>query len=238
MERDIIGELNNFYNSLQNQYQIQMQKQKMSLEQIQELANCIKVLGNAMSFAENYSMMNGNKLKAEFNNYDYYYASKNTEKNLYFKKFAAAINNFDGVYEYYLSKYGEEPLPKSLKKTDIVKRLQNYSKYAKTDQERAIYQDFIHVLDRKSINNVNYMVNSFKGTGDMNPEKIKDTFLEAKGFVDEQDDEEMAEAENNKDYEPDIKMNREKPSITKDSKNKKSKKVEKTGVHSHIKRKK
>ena len=82
------------------------------------------------------------------------------------------------------------------------------------------------------------MVNSFKGTGDMNPEKIKDTFLEAKGFVDEQDDEEMAEAENNKDYEPDIKMNREKPSITKDSKNKKSKKVEKSGVHSHIKRKK
>ena len=71
MERDIIGELNNYYNSLQNQYQIQTHKKKMSMEQIQDLSNCIKILGNAMSYAENYSMMNGNKLKAEFKNYDY-----------------------------------------------------------------------------------------------------------------------------------------------------------------------
>ena len=89
------------------------------MEQIQELANCIKILGNAMSYAENYSMMNGNKLNAEFKNYDYYYASQNTEKNLYFKKFAAAINNLDGVYEYYLTKYNEKSLPRSLKKSDI-----------------------------------------------------------------------------------------------------------------------
>ena len=185
MERDIIGELNNYYNSLQGQYQMQTYKKKMSMEQIQELSNCIKVLGNAMSFAENYSSMNGNKLNAEFKNYDYYYASQNTEKNLYFKKFAAAINNLDGVYDYYLSKYGEEPLPKSLKKSDIIKRLYNYAQYAKTPQEKSIYQDFINVLDRKEINNVHHMVNNFKGTGTMKPEKIMDTFLEAKGFVDE-----------------------------------------------------
>ena len=98
MERDIIGELNAYYNSLENQYQMQKQQKKMSLEQIQELANCIKVLGNALCFAENYSIMNGNKSQSEFTNYDYYYASKNTEKSLYFQKFAASINNFDNVY--------------------------------------------------------------------------------------------------------------------------------------------
>ena len=238
MERDIIGELNNFYNSLQNQFQTQTHKKKMSMEQIQELANCIKILGNAMSYAENYSMMNGNKLNAEFKNYDYYYASQNTEKNLYFKKFAAAINNLDGVYEYYLAKYDEEPLPRSLKKSDIIKRLQNYANYAQSAQEKSIYQDFINVLNRKSINNVHHMVNSLKGTGTMNPEKIKDTFLEAKGYVDEQQDEEMEQAEDDNDYVPDIKMNAKTPCITKDSKNKKSKKDEKSGGKTHIKRKK
>lgn len=237
MERDIIGELNNYYNSLQNQFQMQTHKKKMSMEQIQELSNCIKILGNAMSYAENYSMMNGNKLNAEFKNYDYYYASQNTEKSLYFKKFAAAINNLDGVYDYYLSKYGEEPLPKSLKKSDIIKRLYNYAKYAQTAQEKSIYQDFINVLDRKEIDNVHHMVNSLKGTGTMNPEKIRDTFLEAKGFVDEQQDEEMQKAMDDNDYEPDIKMNEPAPCITKDSKHKKSKTEIKSGK-GQIKRKK
>ena len=238
MEKDIIGELDKYYKSLEGQYQMQAYQQKMSLEQIQELANCIKILGNALSFAENYSIMNGNKSKAEFNNYDYYYASKNTEKNLYFKKLAAAINNFDGVYEYYISKYKTEPLPKSLKKSDIVNRLKTYSNFAKTDSERAIYQDFINVLDRKSINNVQNMVNNFKGDGTMNPEKIRDTFMDAKGAVDEQDDEEMKEASNNPNYVPDIQLNKDTPSITKDSKNKKNKKNEKKGGNSHIKSKK
>ena len=224
MERDIIGELDNYYKSLENQSQMQILLKKMSLEQIQELANCIKVLGNALSFAENYSMMNGNSSKSEFTNYDYYYASKNTEKSLYFKKLEAAIKNLDGVYDYYISKYNSEPLPKSLKKSDIIQRLEKYSKYVKTNNEKEIYQDFINLLDRKPINNVNKAVKKFKGDGTMNPEKIKDTFLEAKGYVDEQDDEVMQEVNNNEDYYPDIKLNSEKPAITKDKKSKKNKK--------------
>ena len=196
MERDIIGELNAYYNSLENQYQMQKQQKKMSLEQIQELANCIKVLGNALCFAENYSIMNGNKSQSEFTNYDYYYASKNTEKSL--------------SLFWYISKYNSEPLPKSLTKSDIILRLKKYSHYAKSENEKAIYQDFINALDRKSINNVNKVVKNFKGPGTMNPEKIKDTFIEAKGYVDEENDEVMKEAENNPDYEPDIKLNRKK----------------------------
>ena len=224
MEKDIIGELNNYYQNLESQCQMQMLKQKMSLEQVQDLANCIKILGNALSFAENYSIMNGNKLKSEFTNYDYYYASKNTEKSLYFKKLAAAINNFDGVYDYYISKYNSEPLPKSLEKSDIIMRLKNYAGYAQSKKEKEIYQDFINVLDRKSINNVTKFVKSFKGDGTMKPEKIKDTFLDAKGHVDEQDDEEMKEAPNNPDYIPDIKLNIDTPSITKHNRNKKENK--------------
>ena len=220
MERNIVGELDSYYNNLENQYQMQMYKQKMSLAQVQDLANCIKVLGNALSFAENYSMMNGNKSKSEFTNYDYYNASKRTEKSLYFKKLAAAIKNFDGVYDYYISKYNSEPIPKSLEKSDIIMRLENYSKYV-NHNERAIYQDFINALNRNPINNVNKYTKSFKGDGTMNPEKIKKTFLDAKGYVDEQNEEEMEEAENDPDYMPDIKMNRNKPAIPKYKKSKK-----------------
>lgn len=226
MEKDIIGELDNYYKSLENQYQMQMYKQKMSLEQIQELANCIKVLGNALSFAENYSKMSGNKSKSEFTNYDYYYASKNTEKSLYFKKFASTINNFDGVYDYYISKYNSEPLPKSLTKYDIIKRLENYSKYV-DPHEKEIYKDFINVLERKPINKVTKYVKSFRGDGTMEPEKIKKTFIDAKRNVDEQNEEEMEEAENDPDYIPDIKMNKEKPSITRDKKYKRRDKTKK-----------
>lgn len=230
MERNIVGELDNYYKNLENQYQMQMYKQKMSLEQVQDLANCIKVLGNALSLAENYSMMNGNKSKSEFTNYDYYHASKNTEKSLYFKKLAAAINNFDGVYDYYISKYNSEPIPKSLEKSDIIKRLDNYSKYV-NHNEKAIYKDFINALNRNPINNVNKFVKSFKGDGTMNPEKIKNTFLDAKGHVDEQNEEEMEEAENNPDYIPDIKMNRNKPAIIKDKKPKRGNKSKKDSYY-------
>ena len=66
------------------------------------------------------------------------------------------------------------------------------------------------------------IVKNFKGPGTMNPEKIKDTFIEAKGYVDEENDEVMKEAENNPDYEPDIKLNRKKPAIQKDNKHKKT----------------
>ena len=226
MEKDIIGELDYYYKSLGSQSQMQMYKQKMSLEQVQDLANCIKVLGNALSFAENYSMMSGNKSKSEFTNYDYYYASKNTEKSLYFKKLAAAINNFDGVYDYYISKYNSEPLPKSLQKYDIIKRLENYCKYVNPN-EKAIYKDFINSLNRKPINKVTNYVKSFTGDGTMNPEKIKNVFMDAKGYVDEQNEEEMEEAENDPDYTPDIKINRDKPSIPKDKRHKRRDKTKK-----------
>lgn len=220
MEKNILGELDNYYKYLGNQYQMLMYKQRMSLEQVQDLSNCIKVLGNALSFAENYSMMNGNKSNPEFTNYDYYHASKNTEKSLYFKKLAAAINNFDGVYNYYISKYNSEPIPKSLEKSDIIKRLENYSKYV-NDNEKKIYLDFINALNRNPINNVNKYVQSFKGDGTMEPEKIKNTFLDAKGHVDEQNEEEMEEAEKDPDSIPDIKLNRNNPAITKNKPQKK-----------------
>ena len=211
MQRNIVGELNNYYSDLQ--VQCQMFKQKMSMEQIQDLANCINVLGNALSFAEKYSTMNGNTQKSEFTNYDYFHASKNTEKSLYFKKFAAAINNYDGIYDYYISRYGEEPLPKSMSKKDIIDRLETYKKFMKDDYDKKLYDDFIRLLDRNSINHVRNVVDNFKGSGTMDPNKIKNTFLNAKGHVDQQNQQVMEKAKKDPDYQPDIVMNADTPSI-------------------------
>lgn len=216
-QKDIIGELNNYYSDLQSQCQMQIYQQKMSLEQTQDLANCIKVLGNALSFAENYSTMHGNTSKSEFTNYDYYYASKNTEKSLYYKKFAAAINNFDGVYDYYISRYGQEPLPKSLSKDDIIMRLKSYKAFMKEESDKLLYDEFINLLSGKSINYVHNVVNNFKGDGTMDPHKIKDTFLNAKGHVDQQNKQVMEEYERDPNYRPDMILNANKPSITQDN---------------------
>lgn len=218
-QRDMIDELNNCLYNLERhpQYQMQMFKQKMSLEQVQDLANCIKVLGNTLSFAENYCAMNGNVLKTEFNNYDYFYASKNTEKNLYLKKFAAAIHNFDGIYDYYLSRYHEEPLPKSLSKDDIIARLKNYKSNMKNESDKSLYDDFINVFSRGSINNVHTVINNFKGDGTMNPQKIQNTFLNAKGHVDQQTQQVIEEYKKDDTFQPDMVLNADIPSITQDN---------------------
>lgn len=210
MKRDIVGELNNYYSDLK--VLCQMYKKKMSLEQIQDLANCIKVLGSVLSFAENYSTMNGNHSN-EFNNYDYFHASKNTEKSLYFKKFAAAINNYDGVYDYYFSRYGEEPLPKSMNKKDIIDRLETYKLFMSDDYDKKLYDDFIHLLNRSPINHVHNIVDNLKGSGTMDPQKIKNTFLNAKGHVDQQTQQVIEQTKKDTNFQPDIVMNADTPAI-------------------------
>ena len=187
MKKDIIGELTSFYSSLEYQKsQMQQYQQKLPLEQVQDLGNCIKILRNTLSYAENYSAMYGNNAKFEFTNYDYFNASKNTEKSLNFKKFAAAINNLDSVYEYYLSRYNEEPLPNSLSKNDIIMRLKNYRDFMKDKIDIALYDDLINVFSRNPINNVKDEISKFKGDGTMDPNKIKNAFLKAQGIATQQ----------------------------------------------------
>ena len=217
-QKDIFQEIHNSVSDLEyQQAQMQQFQQKMSLEQVQELANCIKVLGNTLSFAENYSAMNGNTSKSEFTNYDYFYASKNTEKSLYFKKFAAAINNYDNIYDYYVSKYKQEPLPKSLTKMDIVKRINKYKEFVKDPKDLGLYDDFIKVFSRNSINNVHNIVNSFKGDGTMDPHKIQNTFLNAKGHVDQQNQQIQEQYNNDPNFRPDMILGADKPSIVQDN---------------------
>ena len=212
-----MGELNSYYSNLEYQKsQMQQYQQKMSLEQVQDLANCIKVLGNTLSFAENYSAMNGNDAKSEFTNYDYFYASKNTEKSLYFKKFAAAINNLDAVYEYYLNRYQEEPLPRTLSKNDIIMRIKNYRDFMKDKKDAGLYDDLINVFSRNPIKNVKDEISKFKGDGTMDPNKIGRTFLNAKGHVDQQNQEVINNFNKDPNYIPDITLNAEKPAIIDD----------------------
>ena len=182
-----MGELTNYYSSLEYQKsQMQQYQQKLPLEQVQDLGNCIKILRNTLSYAENYSAMYGNNAKFEFTNYDYFNASNNTEKSLNFKKFAAAINNLDSVYEYYLSRYNEEPLPKSLSKNDIIMTLKNYRDFMKDKIDIALYDDLINVFSRNPINNVKDEISKFKGDGTMDPNKIKNAFLKAQGIATQQ----------------------------------------------------
>ena len=224
MERNLPEEINGYYNTINNvQTQIQMQLDRQTLVQFQDLANCIKILGTALSLAENYAIMNGyNTKEKEFTYYDYYNASKNTEKNLYFKKFCAMISNLDGVYDYYISHYQIEPLPKSLKKEDIISRLEAYKKYMNPNEQK-IYNDFINVLNRKPINNVLNAINNFKGSGKMDPNKIIQTFLAAGEQA--RYDNETVKNEYNEDPNsvPDLIMNKNEPRIGKNYKKKYSK---------------
>ena len=188
-QKDIFQEIHNSVSDLEyQQAQMQQFQQKMSLEQVQELANCIKVLGNTLSFAENYSAMNGNTSKSEFTNYDYY-----------------------------VSKYKQEPLPKSLTKMDIIKRINKYKEFVKDPKDLGLYDDFIKVFSRNSINNVHNIVNSFKGDGTMDPHKIQNTFLNAKGHVDQQNQQIQEQYNNDPNFRPDMILGADKPSIVQDN---------------------
>ena len=142
---------NNYYynnNSLSQSQSLPRKHQRYnSVEQTNDLKNIVRILGNAMSYAENYAAMNGyNKPKKEFNYYDYYNASKNTEKNLYFKKFNASIQNVDNVFEYYTKKYNDQPFPPSLPKSQIIRRLNEYKQNVNYNDRRA-YDNFIKVFE-------------------------------------------------------------------------------------------
>jgi len=138
---------NYYYNNSYSQNNSRKHQRYSSVDQNNDLKNIVKILGNAMSYAENYAIMSGyNKPKKEFNYYDYYNASKNTEKNLYFKKFNASIENVDSVFEYYSKRYNELPLPPSLSKSQIIGRLNDYKKNVNIKDRRA-YDNFIKVFN-------------------------------------------------------------------------------------------
>lgn len=142
---------NNYYNNFNNNYSQNPPKKHQrykSVEQKGDLKNIVKILGNAMSYAESYAIMNGyNKPKKEFKYYDYYNASENTEKNLYFKKFNASIENVGNVFEYYAKRYNSPlPFPPSLSKSQIVERLNDYKKNV-NQRDRKAYDNFINVIE-------------------------------------------------------------------------------------------
>lgn len=138
---------NYYYNNPYSQYQPRKQQRYCSVDQNNDLKNIVKILGNAMSYAENYAAMNGyNKRNKEFNYYDYYNASKNTSKDLYFKKFNASIKNVDSVFEYYSKRYNEMPYPPSLSKSQIIGRLNEYKQNVNV-KDRKAYDDFIKVFN-------------------------------------------------------------------------------------------
>ena len=138
---DIIAIVYSYKNDLEN-----MKLESRNMSRLNDLKNIINILGNALSYAENYALMNGyQSQKREFSAYDYFNASKKTEQQLYKEKFIASISNLDNVYGYYVNKYRELPLPPSLPKNRIIDRLNSY-KQAVNANDRKIYNDFIKVF--------------------------------------------------------------------------------------------
>ena len=138
---DIIAIVYSYKNDLNN-----IKPENRNINRINDLKNIINILGNALSYAENYAMMNGYQSQIkEFSNYDYFNASEKTQQQLYKEKFIASISNLDSVYGYYVNKYRELPLPPSLSKNQIIQKLKSY-KQAVNANDRKIYDDFINVF--------------------------------------------------------------------------------------------
>ena len=138
---DIIAIVYSYKNDLKN-----VKPENRNTNRINNLKNIINILGNALSYAENYAMMNGYQSQTkEFSNYDYFNASEKTQQQLYKEKFIASISNLDSVYGYYVNKYRELPLPPSLSKNQIIEKLKSY-KQAVNANDRKIYDNFINVF--------------------------------------------------------------------------------------------
>ena len=138
---DIIAIVYSYKNDLDN-----MKLERRNINRINDLKNIINILGNALSYAENYAMMNGYQpQKKEFCAYDYFNASEKTQQQLYKEKFIAAISNLDNVYGYYVKNYRELPLPPSLSQNQIIDKLNSY-KQAVNANDREIYNNFIKVF--------------------------------------------------------------------------------------------
>ena len=91
---DIIAIVYSYKNDLNN-----VKPENRNTNRINDLKNIINILGNALSYAENYAMMNGYQSQTkEFSNYDYFNASEKTQQQLYKEKFIASISNLDSVY--------------------------------------------------------------------------------------------------------------------------------------------
>lgn len=137
---DIIAVVYSFQSHLNNL------KEDRDKNRINDLKNITNILGNALSFAENYAIMNGYvPQRKEFDNYNYFNAGEKTNPQLYKEKFIASISNLDSVYGYYVNKYRELPLPPSLTKQQIIDRIKSY-RQAVNANDREIYDNFINVF--------------------------------------------------------------------------------------------
>lgn len=130
-------------------YKIELDNMKIeniNINKFNDLKNIINILGNALSYAENYAIMNGyQSQKKNFSAFDYFNASEKTQQKLYKEKFIASISNLNNVYSYYVNNYRELPLPPSLSKKHIIDKLNSY-KQAVNANDREIYNNFIKVL--------------------------------------------------------------------------------------------
>jgi hypothetical protein len=210
-----------------NQIQKKIQLDKQLVVRVQRLKNCHDVLGMVMSHAENYARMKGYKGKMEFNKYDYFYSSKNTEESLYRTKFAAQIFNFENVYKFYVEQYGEFEFAKSCTAKDILTRIDKYIKYI-PKKDRNLYENLKKIINNQKTTIYEDELSKLIGKAKMDINKM-DIFLFASAKVDHENEIEEKKLIENIEHKPDMELDQEEPEWNNHNFDKKAKLKENNG---------
>jgi len=193
---------------------------KQLIIRIQRLKNCHDTLGMIMSYAENYARMKGYKGKMEFNKYDYFHCSQNSDEPLYRTKFIASLYNFENTFQFYVKNYGKFDFAKSLSETEIIKRINEYRKFV-PEEDKKIYNNIIKIISKKKSNVYEEELSKLVEKAKMNIEKM-DIFLVASAKVDHENEIIEKKLMENNSFKPDMVLNQNEPDWTHDNFNPKN----------------
>ena len=139
------------YQNIQYQNQIQIQRQKMLLEQAQKLRNCHEILMKLLFSAENYALgKTKHKIFGEYDRYDN--TSNKTPLQLKYQ-FVEQLDIFNNAYNYYSQLYpGKFILPEGLDQNYLYKTiLQWKSKFNGKPEEEYYYDLLIKLISGEKI---------------------------------------------------------------------------------------
>ena len=138
------------YQNIQYQNQIQIQRQKMLLEQAQKLRNCHEILMKLLFSAENYALgKSKHKIFGEYDRYDN--TSNKTPLQLKYQ-FVEQLDIFNNAYNYYSQLYpGKFILPEGLDQNYLYKTILQWKSKFNGKPEEEYYDLLIKLINGKKI---------------------------------------------------------------------------------------
>ena len=138
------------YQNIQYQNQIQIQRQKMLLEQAQKLRNCHEVLMNLLFSAENYAL--GKSKSKIFGEYDRYDNTSNKTPLQLKYQFVEQLDMFNNAYNYYSHLYpGKFILPDGLDQKYLYEIILQWKSKFNGKPEQEYYDLLIKLIYGKKI---------------------------------------------------------------------------------------